>query len=239
MGQLNKIRFADGTVLRPGEWTASPLYSSIDIDDAAALTDLEAFSYALGGEVPGSVGPRSATKTDTNVRGQGSVLPQNEELKIFGLSIELFQRQDEDDTSLFFAGGQEAWAPDPPVVSLTNALRVQRDTLIEMRIANTKEYLQVPISFLPAARGVYHTLGSARSEGSGYTEGVAIGANGGVSEGDHRLLATPQQVSPGEGFEITFRFPPGSISGLNFGNDTKARITARVYTRGIRRRPVA
>lgn len=240
MAQLNKIRYADGRVVRPGEWTASPLYSSIDIA-TGALAAIEAFSYGIGGDVPGSTSasgsPRQSTLIDTNMEGQGSVLAENEHLLIFGLSIELFQRA-ATNTAAFF-NTNEAWVPDPPLLSGTNVLRVQRDTLIKLKIANTKNYLAVPLSFLPAARGVNFTFGSAMSQGSGYTEGVFVGQNGGVSEGDHRLFATPQEVAPGENFDVRFEFPFGSITGLDFGTDTTARITARVYQRGIRRRPVA
>lgn len=241
MAQVNKIRYADGRVVRPGDWTSEPLYSSVDIDDAAALADVLAFSYGVGGDVPGSTtaagNQRRATRVDTNMQGQGSILAENEELLIFGLSIELFQRTAASTANFFTA--TEALMPDPPVMGAPNVLRVQRDTLVSLNIASTKDYLKVPLSFLPAARGVNFVYGSARSEGSGYSEGVFSGQNGGVSEHDHRLLATPQEVGPGEAFNVRFSFPFGSIAGLQFGSDTLARVTARVYQRGIRRRPVA
>jgi len=241
MAQITKIRYADGRVVRPGDWTSTPLYSAVDIN-SGALQNLLAFSYGEGGDVPGSIaasgtGQRVATKLDTNMKGQGSVLAENESLLIYGLSIELYQRSAA--STVDFFAGTEALMPDPPVVAGTNVLRVQRDTLVSLNIASTKEYLKVPLGFLPAARGVRHVLGSSRSQGSGYSEGVFIGQNGGVSEHDHRLLATPQEVGAGEAFNLQFAFPFGSIAGLEFGDDSTARITARVYQRGIRRRPVA
>lgn len=241
MAQLNKIRFADGRVERPGDWTVSPLYSTVDIA-TGTLATLDAFSYGKGGEIPGSVATagstnlRIATLKDTNMEGQGGILAENEELLIFGLVIELIQRAP---TVADFFTNQETWAPDPPLVSFTNCLRVQQDTLVKMRIANTKEYLSVPLGWLPAARGVYHVLGSARSEGTSYAEGVVIGNNGGVNEGTHRIFATPHEVLPGEAFVIQFEFPRGSVQNLDFGDDSDARISCRVFTRGLRRRPVA
>lgn len=239
MAQLNKIRFADGRVERPGDWTVSPLYSTVDIA-TGTLTDLDAFSYGKGGEIPGSIGTgtnlRIATLKDTNMEGQGSILAENEELLLFGLCIELIQRAPT--TSDFFTN-QESWAPDPPLVSYTNCLRVQQDTLVRLKIANTKDFLAVPLGFLPAARGVFHALGSARSEGTSYAEGIAIGSNGGVNEHTNRVFATPHEVNPGEAFVVRFEFPRGSVQNLDFGNDTSARISCRVFTRGLRRRPVA
>lgn len=239
MAQLNKIRFADGRTEKPGDWTVSPLYSTVDIA-TGTLATLDAFSYGKGGEIPGSIGVgtnlRVSTLKDTNMEGQGGILSENEELLLFGLCIELIQRAPS--TANFFLN-QETWAPDPPLLSYTNCLRVQQDTLVRMRIAHTKDYLAVPLSYLPAARGVFHALGSARSEGSSYAEGVAIGSNGGVNEGTHRIFGTPHEVLGGEAFAVRFEFPRGSVQNLDFGDDTTARISARIFTRGLRKRPVA
>lgn len=240
MSQLDKIRLADGRVLRPGDWTQTPLYSTVHIA-TGSISGVSAFSYGKGGGVPGSYSstghPRQSTLADTNMEGSGGVLAENEALLIYGLSIELLQTVSS--RSNFFTSNELGITPDPPLVALTNVMRVQRDTLIRMKIAATKDYLAVPLAFLPAARGVQLTLGSARSEGSGYGEGFVAGSNGCVSEGTHRRLATPQEVNPGEAFEVAFEFPSGSVAGLDFGNDSNARIAARVFTRGLRMRPVA
>ncbi|MCR4339264.1 MAG: hypothetical protein NUW01_05170 [Gemmatimonadaceae bacterium] len=241
MGQLGIIRTATGAQYRAEDWTASPLYSTVDIDDAAALTRLDAFSYGKGGEIPGSVAAagtaqRTATLKDTNVEGAGGILAENEELMLFGLCVELIQRY----SSLTdFFNGNETWCPDPPLVSFTNVLRVQQDTVVRLMIANTKDYHAVPIGALPAARGVNHVFGSARSQGSAYAEGMVVGSNGGVNEHTHRRFGTPHEVGPGEAFSVRFEFPRGSVANLDFGADTRARISARVWTRGLRRRPVA
>lgn len=241
MAQLSRIRLADGRVLRPGDWTVSPLYSTVDIA-TGTLATLDAFSYGKGGEIPGSIGAaanqlRIATLKDTNMEGAGGILAENEQLLIYSLCVELIQRAP--NTTQFFTG-QEAWAPDPPLVSMTNAQRVLQDTLVKLRIANTKYYLNTPLGFLPAARGVFHAgMGSARSAGTSYANGVAVGYNGGVSEGSHRRFATPHEVLPGEAFVVQFEFPRGSVQNLNFGSDTSARISARIFTRGLRMRPVA
>ena len=238
MAQQDKIRFADGRVMRPGDWTTSPLYTVVEIDDAANLSPLDGFSYGLGGDVPGSLGPRQSTIVDTNMEGQGSILAENEELLIFGLCVELIQTTAASTTNFFTS--QEAWCPDPPLVSATNCQRILRDTLVRMKIAATKDYLAVPIGFLPGTRGVDHVYGSARSTGSTWTEGVFVGYNGANYEGAQRLFATPHQVGPGEQFIVRLEFPFGTVSGLEFGlPDTSARIKARIYHRGLRRRPVA
>lgn len=238
MAALDKIRLSDGTVLRPGDWTASPYYSSVDFTDDAAVSAVDAFSYGIGGDVPITSGAslRKATLADTNMQGGGGILAETEALLIYGLSIELIQGAA--DTTDFFTGG-EVWAPDPPLLSATNVARIHEDVIVKLMIASTKNYFQAPIGFFPTARGVDFTLGSARSQGSGYAEGVLVGTNGGVSQGDQRLFATPHEVLPGEQFGVRFEFPRGAIRGLDFGADTGAYVTARTFQIGLRLRPVA
>lgn len=244
--QIIKVRLPDGRTVSPSDWTSSPLWSSVEIAADANLQPLPAFSYGPGGEVPGSVGPRQANEIDTNMQGSGAILAENEELMLFGLQIDLFQMF----TSLtdFFTGG-EAWAPSPPHVSATNCQRVLRSTVVEMRIATTKAYIQMGLGFFPAAQGVAAVLGAALNiEAAGADNAPFIGTNGNVSVGSGREFGTPYSVNPGEQFSVTLKFPFGGVvepiaglagSLLDFGDDTDARILARVYTIGPRRRPVA
>lgn len=237
MAQAFLVRLPDGREVRPEDWTSTPLYSTVEIDDSASLTPLEAFSYGIGGTVPGSVGPRQANIVDTNFQGAGNILPENEELLLYGLCISLFQVTAASVTNYFT--NNEPWVPDPPHVIATNVLRCQEDVLVSLRIANTKEYCKMPLGFFAASCGVFPTLGSARSAGSSWSNTELIGSNGMVTEGTHRTFATPHQVAPGEAFSVVFEFPFGSVRNLDFGNDTSARLYTRVYTRGVRRRPVA
>jgi hypothetical protein len=247
--QIIKVRLADGRTVSPSDWTSSPLWSSVEISDAASLQPLPAFSYGPGGSVPGSFGPRQATDIDTNMQGEGGVLMDNEELMLFGLQIDLFQLYDS--LSLYFTGG-ERWSPTPPHISATNVQRVLRSTLVKMRIATTKTYITMGLGFFPAAQGVHATLGAALNLGAGTTGNTLapfIGANGNVSVGSGREFATPYSVNPSEQFSVSLEFPFGAVveplasgsagSALDFGDDTGARILARVYTIGPRRRPVA
>jgi hypothetical protein len=90
MAQITKVRLPDGRTLTPGDWTsAEPLYSTVEVG-AGAYTTLHAFSYAVGGDVPGSVGPRKSNLSDTNLQGQGAQLPENEELIIYSMMVEAF-----------------------------------------------------------------------------------------------------------------------------------------------------
>lgn len=235
MADLFLVRLPDGRMVRPEEWTPGPLYSEVELG-SGAISPLDAFSYALGGNVPGSVNNRIATLQNTNAVGQGGILQEQQELMIFSIAVSVYQRVA---STVNFFNGNEAFVPDPPHMSVTNMLRCQLDTLLRLKIAATKDYIVELLGFFPPSCGVEATLGSARSAGSAGVASIAIGANGSPNENTHRRLATPQTVHAGEAFIIRFEFPWGQVRNLNFGADDSARIVYRTYTRGLRRRPLS
>lgn len=252
MVQAIKVRLPDGRVVSPSDWTSAPLFSTVEVG-TGNQQPLPAFSYGEQGQVPGSVGPRNATQRDTNMQGQGGILQENEEVLMYALQVEVIQTY----TNLTdFFNGNDTFCPDPPEVSATNLLKLQRSTLLRVKIANTKDYGVMPLSFFSGAQGIQRTTGSTRRQGaaSDYTNGVFTGYNGGVSVMDQREWATPHHIGPGEAFEATLEFPYGAVteplpttagqvtaagSALNFGADTNARLRVCIYVIGPRRRPVA
>jgi hypothetical protein len=232
MAQINKVRLPDGRTVRPTEWSSTPVWSTVEIA-VGAIQTLSAFSYGQGQAIPGAATQRKAQLADTNFRGDGGVLPENEELLIYSVMVEFFVKAA---TIADFFTNNDALTPDPPHVSALNMVRTQAATVLSMSIANTKKYLEHPVSFFPAAMGTHFTLGQPENFNN---EGYTIGTNGGVNTYENRKLATPHRVAPGEAFAVDFEFPSGQIAGLNFGDDTAARLVARVYADGYRRRPVA
>jgi len=255
MVQALSIRLADGRYINPTDWTSAPYYTTVEVA-VGSLTSLQGYSYGVGGQVPGSVGPRQANKRDTNYRGAGGTLMENEEILLFALQIECYQVAADESLQTggyFDTATQEPWVPDLPEVSGTNLMRLQRSTLVRMKIANTKTYSEQHLAWYPAGQGVHRSVGATRSQWSAYDNNVLMGYNGGVSIGDQRQFATPHHVNGGEAFEVTLEFPYGSIiepasqpsgstipaSLLNFGTDDDARIRVVISAIGPRRRPVA
>lgn len=247
MAQALKVRLPDGRTVAPSEWTSTPLYSTVEIN-SGTLQPLPGFSYGLGGPVPGSAGPRNSTIRDTNFEGAGSILAENEELLLFSIQIDLMQIAPTLDT-YFAVGTQDAWCPDPPLVNAVNLVKVQRSTLVILRIANTKEYCRAPLGFFGAGVGLKTVYGGARHAGAAGDAPVNTtfhALNGSSDTGENREFATPHRINPGEAFEVSVEFPYGGViepigggSGLNFGTATDARIRACIYANGVRRRPVA
>ena len=236
MAQLWKIRMPDRKVLVPGDWTsAEPLYSTVEIPPGN-FSVLSAFSFARGGQVPGSIGPRQATLADTNLEGEGARLPENEEIIIYQMAIEAFHIGAQ-------SGGDVTPPIDPPDVSLVNMLRLQRDLLTVARIAFVKEYTHAPMSWFPASTGVHQFNSGARSNASLATTGYVSGNNGKESVAlGARAFASPLYVAGGESIAVDVSPGPGSVLNLDAETSPGAddgRIRLRIYWEGPRRRPVA
>ena len=231
MAQLWKVRLPNGNVLTPGDWTsAEPLWSTIEVA-AGPFPVLTAFSYSQGGSVPGSVGPRDAVLSDTNLQGEGNRLPENEELICYNLGIEAFKEGPAASVSAF----PDA---DNPHVPLPDMLRLQRDLSVEFKIAFVKNYTNAPMSYWPAGTGVASYYAGGRSKVSaGAATGEVSAYNGGTSRMDQRELASPLYVAGGESMAIDFRPARGEVMNLNLATDS--RIVLRTYLDGLRRRPVA
>jgi hypothetical protein len=237
MAQVTKVRLPDGRVLTPGDWTsAEPLYSTIEIA-AGPYTTLQAFSYALGGDVPGSnVGlgsPRKSNLADTNLLGQGAQLPENEELIVYAMEVEAF--------TLLNTGGTDDGINPPalPHVSVLNMLRLQRDLVLVMKIASVKEYTRAPLAWFPASTGVTPTYSQAQTAIGPVPnlQGFVTGNNGSTDVGGKRVFASPLYVDGGEALVIDFLAPKGEVEDLSLGET--GRIRLRTFLDGYRKRPVA
>jgi hypothetical protein len=230
MAQLVSVKLPDGRVLRPSDWTTcEPLYSTVEIGPGS-FPVLTAFSYSFGGSVPGSVGPRDALISDTNLEGEGNRLPENEELIIYNVSIEVFQNGPAEDANQFPQ-------PENPEVSLPNMLRLQRDVVCFLRIAYVKEYTHSPLGYWPAGTGVEYAISGGLSRAAGGASGSMRANNGGVSPAEMRTLASPLYVAGGESLAMDVKAGPGQVNGLNLQDDARMRL--RIYLDGYRRRPVA
>lgn len=230
MAQISDIISPDGSSYRPEDWTsAEPLWSTVEVG-AGSFPVLSAFSYSRGASIPGSPNNRPSTIRDTNLEGEGSMLPENETLIIFNMSCDVYKIGVAADTNVFPD-------PDEPEVPLPDMLRLQRDMNVFVRIAAVKDYTQSPLSYWPGGQGVAHMYSGAVSRAAGGLTGSVVAYNGSPSPQDVRTLAMPLKVAGGESFSVDFKPGPGQINGLNLATDSRLRIV--VSLDGYRRRPVA
>ena len=236
---IQRINLPDGTAVRPDDWvTSEPLYSTVEINQGPIST-LNAFSYGVGGEVPGSPGPRAASWADTNLQGTGGKLPENEDLRIFSIQIQPW-----------FAGeggvvpANERLAPVVEGAGLLDAptiARLQRDLLIALPIAGLKNYIRQPLGFFPESGGTLHPpfldpdlyFGNEANPGQ-----ILFGYNGKPTTTNKRILASPITIAAGEAFSVDVECPTGEVRGLRFAEEND-RIRLRISLDSQRRRPVA
>ena len=227
--QLTKVRGPNGEITRLADWTsAEPLYSTVDVG-AGAFTVLQAFSYGKNGAVPGSVGSRKATYVDTNLRGQGGKLPEDEAIQIHSIAIEVFLRGTD--------AGSVLPQADAPNVNTLEMMRLQRDILVELKIAAVKNYTQHPLSWFPAGSGVHQSTAGGRSVVAGVGNGFSYSNNGGTGPADQRQFASPLTVMGGEALTVDFTAGPGQVEGLQLG--ASSRFSLRTTLNGPRKRPIA
>lgn len=246
MAQVTKVRLPDGRVLTPGDWTsAEPLYSTIEIAPGP-YTTLQAFSYALGGDVPGSnvgtASPRKSNLADTNLLGQGAQLPENEELIVYAMEIEAFTVVPGSTTLVTLDNDGLFNSPALPHVSVLNMLRLQRDLVCVLKIASVKEYTRAPLAWFPASTGVAPTYSQAQTAPPvGSDLGFVTGNNGSTDVGGKRVFASPLYVDGGEALVVDFLAPKGEIEDLDLDVDGEpvGRIRLRTFLDGYRKRPVA
>jgi hypothetical protein len=234
MAQVWKVRLPGGQTYTPGDWTASePLWSTVELT-TGAVPVLSAFSYGRGADVPGSIGPRQSDFIDTNLEGEGGRLPENEELVIFSMAVEVFKIG-----AAGQAGGVDAIpATDAPDFPLLDMLRLQRDMIVVMRIAYVKEYTRAPLGYFPASTGVARMDSGSRTVISAGVSGTVVGNNGSTNVMDNRVFSSPLYVAGGESFTVDFRAGPGQINNIDLNANT-GRARLRVFLEGYRRRPVA
>lgn len=231
MAQIDRVRLPDGTIVRPTEWTSTPYWTTVEFSATQSGT-LSGFSYGLGGTVPGSVGNRRAFLIDTNLRGDGGIIQENAELLLFALQVEPFMRISD---ATDYATNNVAGTPPVPFVSAANILNWQRDVLLRLRIANEKPFLNHPVGFFPAGVGVDVHMGAANGVDG---NPVLAADNGRARASAIRTIATPHRINPGETWGVDFVVAPPNGLNLDFGDDTDARLVAKTYAVGYRKRPV-
>ena len=230
MAQISEIRLPNGSTYRPEDWTtAEPLWSTVEVG-VGFFPLLKAFAYSRGASVPGSPTNRTASINDTNLEGEGGILPENETLIIHTIACDVFKIGPAADQNSF----PDAEAPEVP---LPDMLRLQRDMNVFLTIASVKEYTHSPISYWPSSQGVSHMYAGGVSRAAGGLSGSVVSYNGSPNVLDARQLATPLAVAGGESFGVNFTPGPGEIVDLNLAPTSRLRI--RTFLDGFRRRPVA
>jgi hypothetical protein len=232
--QLISVRLPNGEDVDPGEWSDTPLYSTAEFQLNVAISSVFFFSYGETGSVPvtpATLTSRPANDADTNMQGQGSILPGNERIIVYSIQVEFYNMGNSQ-------GGTDDTSATPPDVSLQQMLSIQRDTLGILHIASRKkEYCRAPIGYYATSKGV-NRLMQPNAQIAGAATGFKVAYNSGLTVGDQRTFATPHDIPGGTTFDFELNFPNGIVTMedvVGAGDLIRSRCT--FY--GPRKRPVA
>lgn len=250
--QLDQIVLPTGEKVDPAEWTTTPLYSTGEFQIGVALAPIVLFSYGRGNSQipisPATLPTRQANDADTNMEGQGGILPENERIILYSIQIELINLGPTFTEGVANAGDDfTATAPD---MSLDMMLQCQRDMLAILTIASrAKEYCRAPLGYFAGAVGVDrinqpNAQNNLAPPATPAATGFKVAYNSGISPDDNRDFASPHDIPGGTPFAVTLQFPFGGINTLGTsGHGTSPGagniVRARCYLYGFRKRPVA
>jgi hypothetical protein len=224
---------AQGTIRLPGgdelvlsEWLHQPLYSTVEFSGTAAI-NLYAFNYVQGGRVSATAGitPRNATFNDTNVAKRKG-MAQDESMVVFAATFETF-----------VINPAVANALPQPAILPTDLKRIQRDTVVELRVGAgiKKPQLGIPFEFIGQSIGAESIL-------TGSTNTAQYGTAGRIYSDNQRQLKLPTYIG-GYGdtqtagnsmkFDLRFFSPSGNIAGLE-----GPAFRIRFILDGLKKRPV-
>jgi hypothetical protein len=230
--QLTTVRLPSGEQVDPSEWTTTPLYSTVEFQLGVSLSSLFFFSYGETGVVPispATLPTRPAQAYDTNMQGQGSILPENERVILYSIQIELINLGAPDEATADTTA-------TPPDCSLDQVLFVQRDTLAILHIGSRrKEYCKAPIGYFPGSVGVNRIM-QPNAQNEGAATGMKVAYNSGINPDDNRDFATPHDIPGGTSFDLELNFPLGGVNSNPSEPGDVIRARAKFY--GFRKRPV-
>jgi hypothetical protein len=232
--QLVTVRLPNGEDVDPAEWTTSPLYSTVEFQIGVSLSSLFLYSYGVdSGEVPispATLASRPATDFDTNMQGQGSILPENERILLYSIELELINLGAPDEATADTTA-------TPPDCSLDQVLLVQRDTLAILHIGSRKkEFCRAPLGYFAGACGVAR-INQPNAQNEGAATGFKVAYNSGINPDDNRNFASPHDIAGGTAFDIELAFPLGGVNSNPAAAGDVIRCRSKMY--GFRKRPVA
>jgi hypothetical protein len=237
INQITTILLPDGQVAALTDWSARPLYSTVDMLSGFDDEELRLFSYSEGGQVVTTnnnvANAREASLRDTNVESP-SEMDSTQEYLVYALSVECHQFTSEAGALIIDTAGQ----PIPRAVNL--ALLANR-IVLELE-ASDKAFPQAGLAWFSAGFGVALALTSTAGP-------ISYGNYGTPSIDAVDYLPIPVHLGGTEDYSVILHNPPngpadgGGAGTVTFITDAAADaddavIVARVYFRGLQKRAV-
>jgi hypothetical protein len=223
MASIDTVRLPTGQEYDIQDYGHYPLWSIFDGITAALATDVWAFNYSTGQQIPGSVINARAEEIHTNLASANQGLGYAEEMMVYSIMIQLpvipgFQDDDP--------------APNPDDLLVHDMQILFSRTLFQFYVTK-KVYSEGTLDRYPFGGGLWAVTNINNAE---------VLSNGFPVAGAQRPLSLPIHLMSEEPFYALLRFFPNSGALLNTyqdDNQTEVGYQIRCWLDGIRRRPVA
>lgn len=236
--QITTMRLPDGTEVAFVDWQDKPLFSSVDLLANFTDTEVDAFTYVVGDEVPATTnatGPRRlATENDTSVSTPAS-MASTEEMLVYAIKPEVMESvlgsEGEPTSFAFTEGGQ----PTPAA----QRLAILDFYLVLRLIVSQKVEQSAPLAYFNAGFGAF----SGAQMQAGAT--MSRGSYGMPTQEAVRSFVIPVHIGGQEKYRVTLLNARGTAvpSGFNGAtppvDEPNIMHTVRIHLDGLYKRPVS
>ncbi len=240
INQITQIRLPDGKMVAMVDWSARPLYSTVDILTGMNDEEIRAFNYAESDTVSSSAnipaaGRRVASLRDTNISG-ASEMDSTEEFLVYAIKVEVHQFHYDIGSASFLVDEPGLPVPSGPVLSL-----LQNRFVLELEVSE-KAFPQAGLGWFTQGFGPTIAVSSTASTRT-------YANNGAQSHEAADQLPLPVHLGGTEDYAVILHNPPGGAAqggggAITFpdedgGDLADASAQIRVYLCGLHKRPTA
>jgi hypothetical protein len=241
INQITTMRLPDGTEVAFVDWQDKPLFSSVDLLANFTDTEVDAFTYVVGDEVPATVNAggarRLAIENDTSVSTPAS-MASTEEMLVYAIKPEVLESELQvtgDPTSGVFAEGGQ---PTP----MTNRLAVLNNFLLLQLIVSQKIEQSATLAYFNTG---FSAFSGAAADAAAATAISNRGSFGFPTQEAVRSFVIPIHIGGQEKYRVTLRnargvaVPSGQNGATPPVSNDDIMHTVRIHLDGLYKRPVS
>lgn len=240
INQITTMRLPNGTEVAFVDWQDKPLFSSVDLLANFTDSEVDAFTYVVGDEVPATVNAgaarRLASENDTSVSTPSS-MASTEEMLVYAIKPEVMESELQtpgDPTTFAFT---ESGQPAPR----TNRLAILDFFLVLRLIVSQKIEQSAPLAYFNTGFGAFAGAGANQAA----TAVANRGSLGFPTQEAVRSFVIPIHIGGQEKYRVTLlnargaAVPSGQDEATPPVSNDDIMHTIRIHLDGLYKRPVS
>jgi len=252
MNQITTMRLPGGKEVAFVDWNDKPLYSTVDLLAGFTDTEILAFTYVVGDQVPGTTNAtvqRTASERDTNTSTPGA-MASTEEMLVYAIRPEIFEANVDpnsatDLTTIVTAAGIIAHGPGGMTPSVSRLSILNYFLMLRLEVSQ-KIMQRAGLQYFNSGMGP--TSAGAFAEAQAIVAARAprtIGNQGLASQEAVRSMSVPIHIGGQEKYYVALENPAGVAmqSGITEDTpptqDTEIVHSIRINLDGLYKRPVS